>query len=128
MAHETAHAIDYNTFGQKIPTDGLQKELAQLYSDLNSSMRVAPGKIGATPQINGYRGDDVSREYMAEAIRAYMRDPNYIKTVAPKTAARIREYVNTNPNLNRVIQFNSAGGGLLGGGLLSQDFSLPSVR
>lgn len=35
-----------------------------------------------------------------------MADPNYIKTVAPKTAARIREFVNSNPRLNKVIQFN----------------------
>jgi len=47
------------------------------------------------------------REYMAEAIRAYMADPNYIKTVAPQTAARIRQYVNSEPRLNHVIQFNS---------------------
>jgi hypothetical protein len=44
---------------------------------------------------------------MAEAIRAYMTNPNYIKTVAPKTAARIQEHVNSNPRLNRTIQFNS---------------------
>jgi hypothetical protein len=31
---------------------------------------------------------------MAEAIRAYMADPNYLKTVAPKTAAAIRAAVN----------------------------------
>jgi len=49
------------------------------------------------------------REYMAEAIRAYMVDPNYIKTVAPQTAARIRQYVNSEPRLNHVIQFNSGG-------------------
>ena len=46
---------------------------------------------------------------MAEAIRAYMADPNYIKTVAPQTAARIRQYVNSEPRLNHVIQFNSGG-------------------
>lgn len=35
-----------------------------------------------------------------------MADPNYIKTLAPKTAARIREFVNNNPRLNKIIQFN----------------------
>ena len=44
---------------------------------------------------------------MAEALRAYMADPNYLKTVAPKTAAAIRKFVNDNPRLNKVIQFNS---------------------
>ena len=47
---------------------------------------------------------------MAEAVRGYMLDPNYLKTVAPKTAARIREYVNGNPALNKTIQFNSLAG------------------
>ncbi len=49
---------------------------------------------GANPRIN-------------EAARAYMADPNYLKTDAPKTAARIREYVSPNPLTNRHIQFNS---------------------
>jgi hypothetical protein len=44
---------------------------------------------------------------MAEAIRAYMVDPNYLKTVAPKVAAAIREAVNSHPTLSKIIQFNS---------------------
>ena len=48
-------------------------------------------------------------EYIAEAIRTYMIDPNYIKSVASDTAARIREYVNSNPRLNKMLQFNSIG-------------------
>ena len=62
-----------------------------------------------TPKVLDYSADEASREYMAEAIRAYMADPNYIKTVAPQTAARIRQYVNSEPRLNHVIQFNSGG-------------------
>lgn len=46
---------------------------------------------------------------MAEAIRAYMADPNYIKTVAPNVAARIRATVNDNPSLRDTIQFNIGG-------------------
>lgn len=67
-------------------------------------------------------GDDVKRELMAEAIHAYRVDPNYVKTIAPKTAAAIRAAVNPNPLLNPHIQFNSlapaAGAGLLGAGAL----------
>jgi hypothetical protein len=44
---------------------------------------------------------------MAEAIRAYMADPNYLKTVAPKTAAIIRAAVNSHPTLSKIIQFNA---------------------
>jgi hypothetical protein len=65
-----------------------------------------PGRF-YTPEDAGYRGKDVSREYVAEALRAYTADPNYLKTVAPKTAATIRKFVNNNPRLNKVIQFNS---------------------
>jgi hypothetical protein len=49
----------------------------------------------------------VPREFMAEAIRAYFSDPNYIKTVAPKAAAAIRAAVNNHPTLSKIIQFNA---------------------
>ncbi len=55
----------------------------------------------------GYKGDDIKRELMTEAIRAYLTNPNYLKTVAPKTAARIREYANTNPKISKFVQFNT---------------------
>jgi len=47
---------------------------------------------------------------MGEAIRAYMANPNYLKSVAPRFAARIREYVNAHPELSKIIQFNALGG------------------
>jgi len=116
-SHELGHAIDDYGFlefgpgGSKIPVNNIKKELAQVYSDLNSWLYVPKGKIGATPKEN-YPSSRVESEYIAEAIRAYMADPNYMKTVAPVTAARIREYVNSNKNLNKVIQFNGAGLGM----------------
>jgi hypothetical protein len=128
LAHEVGHAVD--ELAGTIPTAGLSDELRGVYNSLNNGHRNAAGTDARAnakpflPQHNGYKGDDIPREYVAEAIRAYMADPNYIKTVAPKTAARIREYVNTNPKLNRTIQFNSiaappaglaAGGAVLAG-------------
>lgn len=88
-----------------IPTDGLIKELRQVYSTLFSGRERVRQLTG--PEHLGYVGEDVSRELMAEAIRAYMTDPNYLKTVAPKTAAAIRQAVNSDPHLSTVIQFNS---------------------
>ncbi|WP_141690478.1 hypothetical protein [Ensifer sp. LC384] len=35
-----------------------------------------------------------------------MTNPNTVKTMAPETAARIRPYVNDNPYLRNIIQFN----------------------
>lgn len=87
-------------------------ELAPLYNTLNNpnrtpgSLRAAPGRM-FTPADLGYSGEAVSREYLAEAIRAYLVDPNYVKSIAPKTAARIREWINSHPGLLPILQFNS---------------------
>jgi len=63
---------------------------------------------------------------MAEAIRAYLADPNYMKTRAPQTAARIREWVNSNPLLNRYIQFNTIAGPMALYGLSSDSLQIPT--
>lgn len=113
LRHELGHGIEHLTFGSKIPQNGVAREAAQVYSDLNSAMYVPKGKIGATPKSQHYPEREWEAERMAEAVRAYLQDPNYAKTVSPQLAARIREHVNTNPNLNKTIHFNS-GAGLLG--------------
>ena len=120
-AHEVGHLVDNLTFGQQIPTAGVKREASQVYSDLNSTMYVPKGKIGATPQTFGYKGDNIPAELNAEGLRAYMQNPNYFKSTAPNLAARYREYVNNNPNINQVLQLNSAGAGL-GAGLLGSSY------
>jgi hypothetical protein len=105
VAHETGHLVD--ELAGRIPTDDIKTELKQIYNALNTGQERARNLTG--PQNLGYKGDTVDRELMAEAIRGYMADPNYLKTVAPKTAARIRDYVNSNPRLAPLIQFNSVG-------------------
>lgn len=119
-AHEIGHVIDAHAAGlEGIPqTSILNKELKPLYNSLNNPnrQRLPDGSWGeeaaswakpVRPETFGYKGDNAPPEYMAEAIRAYMADPNYMKTVAPDTAKRIREYVNSNPRLNKTIQFNA---------------------
>lgn len=114
-AHEIGHAVNdragtdvvYGTsqYGRKIPfgeipvTQVMQPELEAVYRDLNG---------GKQPSDFGYSGDDLRSEYMAEALRAYAADPNYFKAVAPKTAAAIRKAVYENPQVAKIIQFNSA--------------------
>lgn len=113
IAHEKGHVLD--TFDaiprQGVPIAGLKKELAVVYNDLNNphlhGKHIWKTAKPVTPETFGYTGAMAEREYMAEAIRAYMRDPNYLKTVAPKTAKAIRDHVNTNPRIASVIQFNS---------------------
>ncbi|TPM38127.1 hypothetical protein [Mesorhizobium sp. B2-3-4] len=99
-----------------IDQSGIKSELKWLYNDLNNpnlqGARAAGRPVeqstsktyrGFGPEQMGYRsGVDADRELMAEAIRAYMA-----KTVAPKTAARIRSYVNKHKDLKHIIQFNS---------------------
>jgi hypothetical protein len=128
--HEIGHLIDDNVLltinagGSRIPTDGIKKELRGVYESLNTPGNFKPGK-GLQPKDFGYPAKEVDAEYMAEAIRAYMRDPNWIKTVAPSTAKRIREYVNSNPKLNQVVHFNAlapvGAAGLLGASLFSEE-------
>lgn len=90
-------------------------ELRAVYNSLNNPNRTLDKSDAAAwskpfrPESLRYEGADVPRELMAEAIRAYMTDPNYLKTVAPKTAAAIRKAVNTDPRLSPTIQFNTGG-------------------
>jgi hypothetical protein len=106
IAHETSHLID--EIARQIPTTGLSTELRRIYNTLNTGQERTRHLTG--PQHLGYRHDDVARELMVEAIRAYMADPNYLKTVAPRTAAAIRDAVNSHPTLRRIIQFNAIAG------------------
>lgn len=103
-----------------IPQGGLKKELGRVYNDINTppldprllrqerTGEIVPQKFWVTPEGQGYKAADAPGEYMAEAIRAYAEDPNYLKTVAPKTAEAVRQAVNTNPKINNLLQFNSA--------------------
>src|SRR5262249_1683772 len=94
----------------------LEPELRSVYSTLNS------GEEGRRPlmlpQHRGYPRSEAPAELVAEAVRAYLTDPNYLKTVAPNTAAAIRSLVNSHPELSKLIQFNTLGGAAgLGGAL-----------
>jgi len=127
LGHEVGHVIDQ--YAGEIPTKGLKRELGDLYNTLNHPNRDRqnpdlPATYGkpVSPKTFGYRKDDVDRELMAEAIRVYMVNPSYIKEHAPNVAARIRKWVNENPELRKIVQFNSAAGAAaLGAGQSSDD-------
>ena len=137
VGHELGHAID--DLAGTIPTVGLNTELRSVYNDLNNpdlalarkrNPNIDPNATGSPPKLRnhgpemlGYRGDAVQRELVAEALRAYMGDPNYLKTVAPKTAVTVRAAINSNPRLARTIQFNAGPAGPLGVGLFDDDTS-----
>lgn len=121
IAHEFAHAIDHFT-GMLLSSSLTPEEISELravYGAVKSQPRNGPK---AQPEHFGYGGKDINRELAAEGLRAYMADPNYFKTVAPKTAAKIRDLVNENPYLKDALQFNSLGAiGLIGAGVAGQD-------
>ncbi|CCQ75025.1 hypothetical protein [Magnetospira sp. QH-2] len=112
LAHEVGHVIDQAA--GEIPVTGLEDELGNLYHTLNAPQRTGefptPNQPRFTPEVHGYDAENTPRELMTEAIRAYLADPAYLKTVAPKTAKAIRAAVNGNPALRKIIQFNSAAG------------------
>jgi hypothetical protein len=110
-AHELSHVVD--ALAGNISDKGLMRELRDVYNTLNNPKRTPDGAEAdpatkpVTPQDFGYEHEDVGREYIVEAIRAYLTNPNYLKTVAPRTAAAIRNAVNANPGLSKIILFNS---------------------
>jgi hypothetical protein len=126
LAHMLGHFLDFRAGqtstvieSQGISQDNIDEELRYVYNDcnnaaLNEARALDPGmKPHDDPEYQGFgpeqrkcHGADAQAELMAEAIRAYLQNPNYLKTVAPNVAARIRDAVNPNPNLNRIIQFN----------------------
>ena len=103
-AHEVGHMIDYmaklKRTASTIPADGLHEELGPLYNTLQTSEGWKNTGL-TTPKSQGYSPAEYGPEYMAEAIRAYMQNPNSLKAMAPETAKRIRQWVNTNPHLNK---------------------------
>jgi hypothetical protein len=124
VVHEIGHGIEHIAGRtQGISQSGLKTELRNVYNDLNNPDLAARGRLNPNvdaqsnrilrnygPEQVGYRGAQVDRELWAESIRAYMADPNYLKTVAPKTAAAIRATVNANPRLSQILQFNTLAG------------------
>jgi hypothetical protein len=100
LAHELGHILE--EAGGQIRTDGLESELNSLYSELNSGRSGPPFFL---PKHKNYSDHMAPRELAAEAFRAYATNPNTMKTVAPKTAAMLREY-NAKPWFSKYLQFN----------------------
>jgi hypothetical protein len=117
MAHETGHMVDDLGAGPSgMSIQGLEPELESVYSTLNTGKEgVRPPKL---PRDFGYPKREAPSELVAEAVRAYLTNPNYFKTVAPDAAAAIRALVNSHPELSRLIQFNSLGGLTVLGGAM----------
>lgn len=125
-AHETGHLVD--TVAGDIPTKGLIDEVEALYHYGIEGVDRARNRT--LPKHLGYGREDIPREYMAEAVRQYMAAPDTMKARYPKTAAMIRKWVNENPRLMGMIQFNSlAGAGFgLGSGMGATEADAAEIR
>ena len=117
LAHETGHSLAESA---RLPVSLDRSAVAsrKVYHDLLTGTPAT--RNFRSPESVGYPKNMVDAELRAELMRAYMTDPNYLKTVAPHAAASIRASVNADPWLSKIVQFNamppiaigSAAGGL----------------
>jgi hypothetical protein len=118
FAHELSHILDDLAFGG-VDTEGAKKEFADVYSYLNNRTH-GDGKP-FTAADTGYKGADIEKEHIAEAIRFYEQNPESMKAIAPNAAKKIRDAFNSNPNVNKIVQFNSVAGAAGLGAIVSQE-------
>jgi hypothetical protein len=114
-AHELGHALDdfLGWASSKLePNSKVMDQLRMVYGRVRKGV---PGEwFTRQPESYQYTPEQVPKELMADGLRAYIRNPNFFKRVAPDAARMIRELVNEHPVLSKVIQFNSlAGAGIL---------------
>lgn len=117
LAHELGHALADLAPGFSVA--GSVRDARRIFHQMNSpEYRHAASRNLETPASHGYSSAQVEDELIAEALRAYLTAPNYIKTEAPALAASIRRHFNSHPIVSRIVQFNAApmalGGGLAG--------------
>ena len=113
--HELGHALDdfLGWASSKLePNSKVMDQLRMVYG------RIRTGPTGEwftrQPERYYYTPEQVPKELMAEGLRAYIRNPNFMKRIAPDAARMIWALVNEHPVLSKVIQFNSlAGAGIL---------------
>lgn len=103
LAHETSHELDWRAGGLDLA--GVRNDAKQLYSHLLEG-RKRPSKWTGPREI-GYKPQEVTSELVAEAARAYMGNPNAMKTHYPKLAEYLRLRFNGQTETNHLIQFNA---------------------
>lgn len=132
--HENGHILVEEMLQNGFRTDGLMTELKSVYNELNNwnasryreahpegPLPKSPKMMrGVTPETFRYKpGQETLLELLTEAVRAYKTNPNWFKTVAPKTAAEIRRTWNPTSTARRTIQFNAAPATTVGAGGLT---------
>jgi hypothetical protein len=127
VAHEGGHMAEDLAVGPNgMSIQGLKPQLEFVYSALNSGKERRQPLL--LPKDKDYSESDAPFELVAEAIRAYLTNPNYFKTFAPDAAAAIRAMVNSHPQLAKWIQFNGLGLAALRGGIGGTSNDDPNSR
>lgn len=118
LARDRRSRIPFGTIPQ---TTTIRKELDQVYHDGNAPRR-GEARVGTNPDYR-WRPEDSSGVYKgrvatdaelwAEAFRAYLTNPAYMKTVAPITAKEIRRLFREHPVLSEIIRFSAVEPGFL---------------
>lgn len=116
--HELGHVIDL-AVGQMSKWWELWGIRGELERNYHVAVTGTPAKGRLrTPKDERYKTwKQQRRELVAEAFRSYMTSPGEFKANYPRTAARIRAFVNLNPRVNHFIQFNSVAAPMAVGGL-----------
>lgn len=127
--HEIGHVVDQGV-GEIPVLKNIEGALRTNYNDLNNPILAQARKMnpdvdvnrssnfkGWGPESAKYRGDDIDRELIVEALRHYTVDPNSMKSLYPELAKYLRQVVNPHPEVSKIIQLNSLAG-LLGLGAI----------
>lgn len=125
LAHELGHVL--HNLAKDFPAQDHIDDLTNIYSFMHGGR----GKKGASakesgplilPQHRGYKPEKAVREQVAEAVRLYIENPDYIKDNYPALAAAMRQHLS-----NKTIHFNSAilptaAAAAIGAGMMQQQY------
>jgi hypothetical protein len=94
-------------------------EMRHVYNELGNPKRIGgrPDKDARpfTPADRGYSADETPWEYLTEAVRGYLTEPGWLKSVAPDTAKALRQIARDNFSFRKFLHFNALAPMLLGG-------------
>jgi hypothetical protein len=94
-------------------------EMRRVYNELGNPKRIEgrPDKDARpfTPADRGYSADETPWEYLAEAVRGYLTEPGWLKSVAPRTAKDLRQIARDHVWLKKFLHFNALAPMMLGG-------------
>jgi hypothetical protein len=94
-------------------------EMRRVYNELGNPKRIEgrPDKDARpfTPADRGYSADEAPWEYLTEAVRGYLAEPGWLKSVAPDTAKTLRQIARDHFSFRKFLHLNGLAPMMLGG-------------